>query len=142
MFGRVDRFRLWLALAALGVAALILAVLVVQWPSPAPPPSGRVRVISSMAEASAPVRDADPTALPDWTGAERGAVVNSLHLPINSRLRDVTGTQTSRQVLCGRVQPSSDQPFRRFTYVKTAKLGAIDDGGADFAEAYAQLCNH
>ena len=96
-----------------------------------------------MPEASAPVRRADPApASPDWTAPERGAVVSALHVPIGARLRDVTGTKAPRQVLCGRVQTASDLPFRRFTYVKTAKLGAIDDGGGEFAQAYAQLCGH
>lgn len=94
-----------------------------------------------MPEASAPFRGADPApASPDWTGPDRGAVVSALHLPIRARLRDVTDTQAPHQVLCGRVQTASDQPFRRFTYVKTAKLGAIDEGGGEFAQAYAQLC--
>lgn len=142
MSGRADLLPLRWALVGTGVAALILVVVVARWLSSAAPSSDRVRVVSSIVEASAPVRRADPApALPDWTGPERGAVVSALHLPIRARLLDVTGTQAPRQVLCGLVQTASDQPSRRFTYVKTAKLGAIDDGGAEFAQAYGQLCS-
>jgi hypothetical protein len=140
MSARADRLSGRWVLAAFGVAALILAAVETRRPSPPALPPDRVSVVSSMAVASAPVRRVDPPAFPDWTGPERGAVVSALHLPIRARLRDLTGTQAPRQVLCGRVQAAPDQPFRRFTYVKTAKLGAVDDGGSEFAQAYAQLC--
>ncbi|MGR6330019.1 hypothetical protein ACU5AX_13210 [Sphingomonas sp. XXL09] len=95
-----------------------------------------------MAKATVSVRHVDPPSSPAWKGPAHFAVISALHLPMRTELRDVTGTQPTRQVLCGQARTGSDQPFRRFTYVKTAKLGAIDDGGADFAEAYAQLCGH
>ncbi|WP_125471503.1 MULTISPECIES: hypothetical protein [unclassified Sphingomonas] len=129
----------------IGVAALISAVVVPRLPSPttvpAASPTDRVRVVSSLAQAPRSVQRVDPPPVSSaWTGPERGAILAALHLSTRARLDDVTGTEVPRQVLCGRVQVSSDQPFRRFAYVKTAKLGTIDDGGAEFAQAFAQLC--
>jgi hypothetical protein len=145
MSGRADRLPWRWVLALIGVAALVLWAVVAQRPSPTAPPAApaidRVRVVSSTVKAVAPVRHAEtPPVSPEWTGPERGAVVRALRLPTQARLVGVTGMEVPRQVLCGRIQISSDQPSRRFTYVKTAKLGAIDDGGAEFAQAYGQLC--
>jgi hypothetical protein len=133
------------ALAAIGVVALILLAVVTWLPSPttAPnaSPSDRVRVVSSLAQASPSVQRADPPPAPsEWTGPERGAIVAALRLPTGARLSAVTGAEVPRHVICGRVQVTSEQSSRRFTYVTTAKMGAIDDGGVEFAQAYAQLC--
>ncbi len=83
-----------------------------------------------------PAPPAAPSA-PDWTGREGAAVLRALKMPPDARIRDVTAFA---QVLCGRVQPASDQPFQHFAYVRPAKLGALDDGSAAFTQTYAQLC--
>lgn len=75
--------------------------------------------------------------IPDWTGRERSAVVRALGMPSDAGIRDVT---VFAQVLCGQAQDAADQPFRRFAYVRTARLGAWDDGSAAFEQTYRQLC--
>lgn len=73
----------------------------------------------------------------DWTGPERDAVLNALALTKDARVRDVT---PFAQTLCGQVQVAPGQAFRRFAYARSARLGALDDGGAEFARTFADLC--
>lgn len=145
MSGRAERFPWRWVLAAIGAGALIVVAFVARLPSPPPAPaaspSDQVRVVASLPASPSSVHRYDPPPAPfEWTGPARDAIVAALHLPGSARLSEVTGTQAARQVVCGEVRIASDQPLRRFTYVKAAKLGAIDDGGAEFAQAYAQLC--
>lgn len=99
----------------------------------------RVQVVSTGVPAKDAAAPPPPPALSvqDWSGPEGVAVLRALDMPPDARIRDVT---VFAQVLCGRVQPAADQPFQRFAYVRTAHLAALDDGTADFAQSYAQLC--
>lgn len=107
------------------------------------PSQNAVRVVTAGRELTAPsheqVRSTTPAVDPDpdWAGPERDAVLRALALTKDARVRDVT---PFAQTLCGQVQASPGQAFRRFAYARTARLGALDDGGAEFARTFADLC--
>lgn len=76
----------------------------------------------------------------DWEAPERNSVLRALAMPTSAHIRAVVGTSVERQALCGEMRPTQDQPFRRFIYIKTAKLATLDDGDSDFAATYDQFC--
>lgn len=102
-----------------------------------------VRVVTAGRELAVPLHGQAPSTTaavdpnPDWTGPERDAVLRALGLTKDARVRDMT---PFAQTLCGHAQAAPGQAFRRFAYARTARLGALDDGGAEFARTYADLC--
>ncbi|WP_156356917.1 hypothetical protein [Sphingomonas sp. Leaf38] len=82
-----------------------------------------------------------PTDESDWEAAERNSVLRALAVPTSAHIRIEIGSDPKRQSLCGEMRPTQDRPFRRFIYIRTAKLAALDDGSSDFAVTYDQLCH-
>ena len=139
---------LWWGLLAVGTCtALLVAVFVFHSPPPVGLQPDSVRVVSVPAvgghasgrNVSAGLVDRGP-ARSDWIGSDRTVILRALALPVDARLREVIGSNSRHQVICGQVQPGAGQAFRRFFYAKTARMGAIADGGAEFDQTFAELC--
>lgn len=140
--------RLWWGMLAVGTCTALLVAVFVFYSSP---PVGlqpdSVRVVSvpavgghaSGSNVSAGLADRG-TARSDWMGSDGTVILRALGLPADARLREVIGSNSRHQVVCGQVQPGAGQPFRRFFYAKTARMGAIADGGAEFDQTFAELC--
>ncbi len=136
----------WTVLA-IGAAGLFLTLTFSRPASRSRLPGDGVRVVSVGAPTVKTVLSepsgnhvAPSAAASDWTGPERDAVLRSLALPAAARIRDVLDADPRRQEICGEVQAGPNQPFRRFVYLKAAKLGALADGGSEFERTYSQLC--
>lgn len=124
-------------------AAVILGPLRHERSPPLGPSRDAVRVVTGSRELAVPLHEQPRSTTAaadsdrDWTGPERDAVLRALALTKDARVRDVT---SFAQTLCGQAQASPGQAFRRFAYARTARLGALDDGGAEFARTFADLC--
>lgn len=92
----------------------------------------------SLAPAAVPTNTAAPAAQ-DASAADR-AILHALGTPAGATLVDVAPGNAAAQATCGLVAPASNGQARRFVFLGLAGLGALDDGGADFAQLHDRTC--
>ena len=67
-------------------------------------------------------------------------IVRALGMPAGASLSDLAPGNAAAQAICGWIAPAPDAPVRRFVFLGLAGLGAVDDGGAEFAQLRERMC--
>ncbi|SEL14220.1 hypothetical protein SAMN05216382_1582 [Sphingomonas palmae] len=92
----------------------------------------------SLAPAAVPTNTVAPAAR-DASATDR-AILRALGMPAGATLIDVIPGNAAAQASCGLVAPAPNNQPGRFVYLGLAGLGALDDGGADFAQLHDRMC--
>ncbi|WP_294354208.1 hypothetical protein [uncultured Sphingomonas sp.] len=92
----------------------------------------------SLAPAAVPTNTV-ASAARDASATDR-AILRALGLPAGATLVDVAPGNAAAQATCGLVASTPNNQPRRFVYLGLAGLGALDDGGAEFAQLHDRMC--